>query len=117
MTPFLLRTVAPPVSAAEGRRVVQLRRIGKRICVQLDGDLWLVLHLMIAGRFHWREGDSVVAKLKGLALFQFENGALFWTEAGSSKRASFHVVAGEEGFDAFDPGGLEIMQATFEQFI
>lgn len=116
MTPFLLRTVAPPVSAAEGRRVVQLRRMGKRICIGLEGELWLVLHLMIAGWLHWREGDSVVAKPKGLALFQFENGALFWTEAGSSKRASLHVVAGAEGLDALDPGGLEIMQATLEQF-
>lgn len=95
---------------------MQLRRMGKRICIRLEGDLWLVLHLMIAGRLHWRESGSRAGRVKGLAVFHFENGTLSWTEAGSSKRASLHFVAGDKGLVALDPGGLEIMQATVEQF-
>jgi formamidopyrimidine-DNA glycosylase len=105
---------------------VELRRLGKRICIRLrDGsaegddlcpDLWLVLHLMIAGRLHWKKRDAKLAAPRGLAAFDFENGTLLWTEAGSKKRASLHVVAGERGLTALDPGGLEVLEATREQF-
>jgi len=93
-SPFLLRTASPPVASAEGKTVVQLRRLGKRICIGLEADLWLVLHLMIAGRLHWRKRDAKVSPPRGLAGFDFPNGTLLWTEAGSQKRASLHVVAG-----------------------
>ena len=125
-SPFLLRTATPPLAGAEGRTVVELRRLGKRICIRLrDGsaerddlcpDLWLVLHLMIAGRLHWKKRDAKLAPPRGLAAFDFENGTLLWTEAGSKKRASLHVVAGERGLTALDPGGLEVLEATREQF-
>jgi formamidopyrimidine-DNA glycosylase len=105
-SPFLLRTAAPPVGDAEGTTVAQLRRLGKRICIGLSNDIWLVLHLMIAGRLHWRKRDAKVSPPRGLAAFDFANGTLLWTEAGSQKRASLHVVAGEEGLAALDPGGL-----------
>lgn len=95
-SPFLLRTAAPPVGDAEGTTVAQLRRLGKRICIGLSNDIWLVLHLMIAGRLHWRKRDAKVSPPRGLAAFDFANGTLLWTEAGSQKRASLHVVAGEE---------------------
>lgn len=95
-SPFLLRTATPPLANAEGKTVVKLRRLGKRICMGLDGDndIWLVLHLMIAGRLHWRKRDAKVSPPRGLAAFDFANGTLLWTEAGSQKRASLHVVAG-----------------------
>jgi formamidopyrimidine-DNA glycosylase len=115
-SPFLLRTAAPPVSEAEGKKVVQLRRLGKRICIGLDNGLWLVLHLMIAGRLHWRKRDAKVSPPRGLAAFDFANGTLLWTEAGSQKRASLHVVAGEEGLAALDPGGLEVLESDLEHF-
>jgi formamidopyrimidine-DNA glycosylase len=125
-SPFLLRTAAPPVVSAEGRTVVQVRRLGKRICIGLnntkhnanDGanDIWLVLHLMIAGRLHWRKRDAKVSPPRGLAAFDFANGTLLWTEAGSQKRASLHVVAGEEGLLALDPGGLEVLEADLDRF-
>jgi formamidopyrimidine-DNA glycosylase len=125
-SPFLLRTAAPPVKNAEGRTVVQLRRLGKRICIDLDNgddntndganDIWLVLHLMIAGRLHWRKRDAKVSPPRGLAAFDFANGTLLWTEAGSQKRASLHVVAGEEGLSALDPGGLEVLDADLDRF-
>ena len=105
-SPFLLRTATPPVRDAEGKTVVQLRRLGKRICIALDNDIWLVLHLMIAGRLHWRKRDAKVSPPRGLAAFDFANGTLLWTEAGSQKRASLHVVTGEDGLSALDPGGL-----------
>src|SRR5271168_1043738 len=107
-SPFLLRTATPPLSAAEGQKVVRLRRMGKRICIGLENDIWLVLHLMIAGRLHWGKHDAKVSPPRGLAAFDFANGTLLWTEAGSQKRASLHVVAGEEGLSALDPGGLEV---------
>jgi formamidopyrimidine-DNA glycosylase len=106
-SPFLLRTAAPPVSNAQGKRVVELRRLGKRICIGFEGDLWLVLHLMIAGRLHWKEGNVKPSK-RDLAAFYFENGTLTLTEAGTQRRASVHVTSGEEGLRALDPGGLEI---------
>ncbi|HXM11774.1 MAG TPA: DNA-formamidopyrimidine glycosylase family protein [Terriglobales bacterium] len=115
-SPFLLRTATPPVRDAEGKTVVQLRRLGKRICIGLDNDIWLVLHLMIAGRLHWRKLGVKVSPPRGLAAFDFGNGTLLWTEAGSKKRASLHLVAGEDGLAALDPGGLEALETDLEQF-
>src|ERR1700691_69436 len=115
-SPFLLRTATPPVGDAEGKTVVQLRRLGKRICIGLDNDIWLVLHLMIAGRLHWRKLGVKVSPPRGLAAFDFGNGTLLWTEAGSKKRASLHLVAGEDGLAALDPGGLEVLESDLEQF-
>jgi formamidopyrimidine-DNA glycosylase len=115
-SPFLLRTATPPLSDAEGKTVVQIRRLGKRICIGLENDLWLVLHLMIAGRLHWRKRDAKLSPPRGLAAFDFANGTLLWTEAGSQKRASLHVVAGEEGLAALDPGGLEVLESDLEHF-
>ena len=115
-SPFLLRTVSPPVKDAEGKTVVQLRRVGKRICIGLDNDIWLVLHLMIAGRLHWRKRDAKLSPPRGLAAFDFANGTLLWTEAGSQKRASLHVVAGEQGLATLDPGGLEVLDSNLERF-
>jgi len=115
-SPFLLRTATPPVRDAEGKTVVQLRRLGKRICIGLDNDIWLVLHLMIAGRLHWKKRGTKVSPPRGLAAFDFANGTLVWTEAGSQKRASLHVVAGEEALAALDPGGIEILESSLNQF-
>lgn len=115
-SPFLLRTAAPPVADVEGQTVDQIRRLGKRICIGMDNDIWLVLHLMIAGRLHWRKRGVKLSPPRGLAAFDFANGTLLWTEAGSQKRASLHVVAGDEGVAALDPGGLEVLQADLEQF-
>jgi formamidopyrimidine-DNA glycosylase len=115
-SPFLLRTVSPPVASAEGATVVRLRRLGKRICIGLDNDIWLVLHLMIAGRLHWRKRDAKVSPPRGLAAFDFSNGTLLWTEAGSKKRASLHVVAGEDGLSALDPGGIEVLETKLQHF-
>lgn len=109
-SPFLLRTAVPPLSTVAGRRVVELRRIGKRICLGLEDDLWLVLHLMIVGRLHWKEGKSKVTK-RDIAAFEFDNGILTLTEAGTQKRASLHVVAGEADLRGLDPGGMEIFAA------
>jgi len=116
ISPFLLRTAVPPLSSIEGKKVVGLRRLGKRICVGFDSELWLVLHLMIAGRLHWYEGERPVSKFKALATFAFTNGSLLLTEAGTQKRASLHLVAGEAGLRALDPGGLEITEVNLEQF-
>jgi len=91
----------------EGRNVLELRRLGKRICFGFEGDLWLVLHLMIAGRLHWKDGSTKISK-RDLAAFYFENGTLTLTEAGTQKRASLHLVAGETGLADLDPGGLEV---------
>ncbi|HYL78259.1 MAG TPA: DNA-formamidopyrimidine glycosylase family protein [Bryobacteraceae bacterium] len=115
-SPFLLRTVDPPVRAAEGQKVRRLRRVGKRIAIGLENDVWVVLHLMIAGRLHWRARGVKVSRPRGLAAFDFPNGSLLLTEAGSQKRASLHVVSGEAGWSALDPGGLEVLNATLEQF-
>ena len=115
-SPFLLRTANPPLENAETRTVVELRRLGKRICIGLENDLWLVLHLMIAGRLHWRKRGVKVSPPRGLAAFDFPNGTLLWTEAGSKKRASLHVVAGEAGLAALDPGGLEVLDADSDRF-
>jgi formamidopyrimidine-DNA glycosylase len=115
-SPFLLRSVDPPLSRVDGKTVHQLRRIGKRIAIGLDDDLWLVLHLMIAGRLHWRPRGAKVSRPRGLAAFDFPNGSLVLTEAGSKKRASLHVVSGEAGLRALDPGGLEVLEASLPRF-
>jgi formamidopyrimidine-DNA glycosylase len=114
--PFLLRTAAPPLSAAEGRRVAALRRLGKRIVIELEGKLFLVLHLMVAGRLRWLEGRAKAPARIRLALFEFDSGTLAVTEAGSKRRASLHVVQGEEALAAMDPGGLEVLEADAEAF-
>jgi len=115
-SPFLLRSVDPPLSRVDGKTVRELRRIGKRIAIGLDDDLWLVLHLMIAGRLHWRPRGAKVSRPRGLAAFDFPNGSLVLTEAGTKKRASLHVVSGEAGLSALDPGGLEVLEADLEEF-
>jgi formamidopyrimidine-DNA glycosylase len=115
-SPFLLRSVDPPPQAVEGRRVISVRRLGKRIVIGLEGDLFLVLHLMIAGRLHWRKPQAPLARPRGLGAFDFPHGSLVWTEAGSKKRASLHVVRGEDALAAHDPGGLEVLEATSAQF-
>ena len=115
-SPFLLRTVDPPLEIANGKIVKRLRRLGKRISIGVEDDLWLVLHLMIAGRLHWRPRGAKVSKPRGLAAFDFPNGTLLLTEAGSQKRASLHVVAGEAGLRALDPGGLEVLDTDLQHF-
>jgi formamidopyrimidine-DNA glycosylase len=116
VSPSLLRTVDPPLGAAEGRRVIALRRLGKRIVWQMEGDLFLVFHLMIAGRFRWRpEGAQSPAKV-GLASFDFPTGTLLLTEASPKKRASLHVVAGEAGLSAHNPGGLNVLEVDVAAF-
>ena len=116
VSPSLLRTVDPPLTAAEGRKVVALRRIGKRIVWEMEGQLFLVFHLMIAGRFKWRPaGTSAPAKV-GLASFDFPSGTLLLTEASPKKRASLHVVNGEAGLAAHDPGGLDVIEADLATF-
>lgn len=114
--PFLLRTVAPPLSAIEGASVTGLRRVGKRIAIQFEGDLWLVLHLMIAGRLHWRKAGAVLRGRQYLAGFDFDDGTLVLTEAGSRRRASLHLVQGEPALRAMDPGGIDVFTATVDEF-
>lgn len=109
-SPFLLRTAEPPVSTVTGKKVLELRRLGKRICIGLEDDLWLVLHLMIAGRLHWKDGSAKTSK-RDLAAFYFNNGTLKFTEAGTQKRASLHLVFGEAALRELDPGGLEIFES------
>lgn len=113
---FLLRTVQPPLSSAEGRRVREVRRLGKRIAIGMEGDLWLVLHLMIAGRLHWRSPGAKLAGRNNLAAFDFAEGSLVLTEAGTKRRASLHVLSGEEGLRSIDPGGVEIFDCDLESF-
>ena len=115
-SPFLLRSVDPPLSRTHGKTVRRFRRIGKRIAIGLEDDLWLVLHLMIAGRLHWRARGVKVSRPRGLAAFDFPTGSLLLTEAGSKKRASLHVVAGDAGLLALDPGGLEVLETDLQQF-
>jgi formamidopyrimidine-DNA glycosylase len=115
-SPFLLRTYKPPVSAAEGNRVDKLKRIGKRIAIGLEGDLWLVLHLMIAGRLHWKNTGAKLAGKQNLAAFDFDTGTLTLTEAGAKRRAGLWLLEGAAALAELDPGGLEVLSASFEQF-
>ena len=115
-SPFLLRSVDPPISALKGRRVAEVRRLGKRIVFVFDDELYLVLHLMIAGRLKWRDAGKKPTGKIDLAAFDFSTGTLLLTEAGSKKRASLHVVAGASGLSTFDRGGLEVLAATPNEF-
>lgn len=115
-SPFLLRTAVPPIKAAEGREVVGLRRLGKRIVIGLEDDLFLVLHLMIAGRLHWKEPGAPLKGKFALATFDFAEGSLTLTEAGTKRRAALHLVQGEAGLAAHDPGGLEVLAASEAAF-
>lgn len=115
-SPFLLRTVDPPLSAFTNKRVTQLRRIGKRIAIGFEADLWLVLHLMIAGRLHWKKPGAKLGGRQQLAAFDFETGALILTEAGTQKRASLSAAAGGQALRALDPGGMDVMGSTLEAF-
>ena len=114
--PFLLRTVQPPIADVEGRIVRELRRIGKRIAIGVEGHLWLVLHLMIAGRLHWRTAGAKLSGRQSLAAFDFPNGSLVLTEAGTKRRASLHVLIGEEGLHSIDPGGIDIFASDLASF-
>jgi len=116
-SPSVLRTASPAISEAEEKQVHRLRRLGKRICIGLEKELWLVLHLMIAGRLHWKSTKAASHQPKGIASFVFDNGTLLWTEAGTQKRASLHLVKGDEGLRALDPGGLEVLDSDEESFI
>jgi formamidopyrimidine-DNA glycosylase len=116
VSPSLVKTARPPIRSAEGRKVLGLRRLGKRIAIGLDGDLWLVLHPMIAGRLHWREKGAKLARKVAHAGFDFPSGTLVLTEFGPKKRASLHVVEGEAGLAEHDPGGLEVLSADLEAF-
>jgi formamidopyrimidine-DNA glycosylase len=115
-SPFLLRTAEPPIEEAEGKRVIGLRRLGKRIIFCLETDLFLVLHLMIAGRLHWKEAGAKVPGKVGLAAFDFPDGTLTLTEAGTKKRASLHLLRGEAALAALDRGGLEVLDADLPAF-
>jgi formamidopyrimidine-DNA glycosylase len=111
-SPFLLRTAQPPIKQVEGRMVGELRRIGKRIAIGVEGDLWLVLHLMIAGRLHWRRPAAKLAGRQNLAAFDFPNGSLVLTEAGTKHRASLYVVSGERALLSMDPGGIDVFSSN-----
>lgn len=120
-SPFLLRSADPPLESAHGRRAREVRRLGKRIAIGLEGGLWLVLHLMIAGRLHWRlpgakPGGARPGAKGMLAVFEFDSGSLVFTEAGSQHRASLHAVSGEDGLQALDAGGIEVLDAGPEAF-
>jgi formamidopyrimidine-DNA glycosylase len=115
-SPFLLRTARPPLAEAEGHEVRQLRRIGKRIAIGMDNDVWLVLHLMIAGRLHWRPPQAKLAGRNTLAAFDFPNGSLVLTEAGAKRRASLHVLSGAESLHSIDPGGIDVFAADLNAF-
>src|SRR5262245_61169318 len=118
-SPFLLRTAAPPISSVEHQTVVELRRLGKRICIGFENGIWLVIHLMIAGRLHWKPQLPAAARARRpskfkaqIAVFEFDIGALSLTEAGTQRRASLHVVAGSEGLSSLDRGGVELFTRT-----
>jgi formamidopyrimidine-DNA glycosylase len=113
---FLLRTVDPPLASTEGKVVRKLRRLGKRIAIGFEDELWLVLHLMIAGRLHWRAAGAKLAGRQSLAAFDFRNGSLVLTEAGAKRRASLHVVRGEEALEAMDAGGIDVFVADLDEF-
>jgi formamidopyrimidine-DNA glycosylase len=115
-SPFLVRTFEPPVTEVAGKKVLGLRRVGKRIVLVLEADLFLVLHLMIAGRLHWKPRGAKVPAKVGLAAFDFATGTVILTEAGSKKRASVHILRGEAALTSCDPGGLEVLEANASQF-
>ncbi len=115
-SPFLLRTTTPALADTEGFTVRELRRVGKRIAIGLENDVWLVLHLMIAGRLHWRPRGAKLAGRNNLAAFDFATGSLVLTEAGAKRRASLHVLAGEDGLRTVDPGGIEVFSTNLREF-
>jgi formamidopyrimidine-DNA glycosylase len=115
-SPFVLRSFEPPISATDGKKVLALRRVGKRIVFELEDDLFLIVHLMIAGRFHWKPKGAKIARKYGQAAFDFLHGTLLLTEAGTKKRASIHLVRGKAALREHDPGGLEVLEATLAQF-
>jgi formamidopyrimidine-DNA glycosylase len=114
--PFVLRTVEPSIADVSGRKVIAVRRAGKRIVLALESELFIVIHLMIAGRFRWLAPEAKIPGKLGLAAFDFANGTLLLTEAGSKRRASIHIVRGEESVRAHDPGGLEVLDASLAEF-
>ena len=116
MNPFVLRSVTPPIAAAQGKEVVGIRRMGKRIVIALEGELFLVLHLMIAGRLRWIAADAKLPGRITLAALVFQHGMLVFTEAGTKRRASVHLVEGEAALAAMDPGGLDVLAAGFHEF-
>jgi formamidopyrimidine-DNA glycosylase len=113
---FVLRTTQPPVTELEGRTVVELRRVGKRIAIGVEGDLWLVIHLMIAGRLHWRLSGATMGGRQNLAALDFPSGSLTLTEAGKRHRASIHILSGEEGLWSVDAGGIDVLSADLDSF-
>jgi len=115
-SPFLLRTAEPSLTNLEGRIVRELRRIGKRIAIGVEGDLWLVLHLMIAGRLHWRPPGAKLAGRQSLAAFDFPSGSLVLTEAGTKHRASLYVFSGEQALQSIDPGGIDVLSSNLNSF-
>ncbi len=115
-SPFVLRTAQPPIADAEGEVVRELRRVGKRVAIGLGNEIWLVIHLMIAGRLHWRTPGAKLAGRNSLAAFDFAQGSLILTEAGTKRRASLHVVLGEAALRAMDPGGIDVLSSTVEEF-
>jgi formamidopyrimidine-DNA glycosylase len=115
-SPFVLRTAQPPIADVQGQVVRELRRVGKRVAIGLHNDLWIVVHLMIAGRFHWRAPGVKLLGRNNLAAFDFSGGSLVLTEAGTKRRASLHVVSGESALRAMDPGGIDISSATIDAF-
>jgi formamidopyrimidine-DNA glycosylase len=115
-SPFVLRTVKPSLEDVEGRKVLALRRIGKRIAIGVEGDLWLVVHLMIAGRLHWRAKEAKLGGRQNIAAFDFPAGSLVLTEAGSKRRASLHIVSGEEDLHSVDPGGIDVFASDRDAF-
>src|SRR5467141_3517405 len=115
-SPFLLRTAQPPITSLEGKKVRELRRIGKRIAIGFENDLWFVLHLMIAGRLHWRAREAKLAGRQSLAAFDFPDGSLVLTEAGTKRRAALHVLVGEEGLRSVDAGGIDIFASDLTSF-
>jgi len=115
-SPFVVRTFDPPIKEVEHKKILALRRMGKRIVIELEDDLFLIVHLMIAGRLHWKPKGAKIARKYGQAALDFPNGTLLLTEAGTKKRASIHLVRGEAALQEYDPGGLEIFDMTREQF-
>jgi formamidopyrimidine-DNA glycosylase len=115
-SPFLLRSTAPPLTAALGKNVHDVRRVGKRIAIGVEGNLWIAIHLMIAGRLHWKESAPKAGGRNFLAAFVFDNGWLWLTEAGTRRRAALHVVEGDEGLASLDAGGIKPLDASLEAF-